>query len=381
MRRITFRNLDAKKKRRSPSPSFALLLIASFYVSRSCYILYVYPSASTAESINRSNSLAEIGRGDASTDNTDSLLYDANGAGKNMARRFQWGDIDLSSPGICGHNKCFFRDASNPSSFGYLLAYTDKAISGLHIGWERAIRIEERYGIDTVYLRDSPPEVLPTSERQLIFATELGEIVRAGKMLHYELNVTEFSSREGRGRGHDHGAEELQATHILSKNTSVANPSTGSFLVQRVKVAPEPNLQWGTNAGRRGVCIKNFRRLADAIDNTAAFSARMNHSINALEDLLNAEDETWMVPDMQVILDSSGRLHHFDLDRYPGMTKCKRRFVEEYHERSKNILTHLMKMKRTFERWPYDEMENRRKGRPPMCDKKLLIMNEKDCAC
>jgi len=198
---------------------------------------------------------------------------------------FQLKNLDTSRRVPCGANKCFFRLNTDPT-IGYLVqpdvfrydkqTSPDQLFRTLEVSWELAEQLRTKHDIKHFLLE--PPNK-----------------VKINKKLAKQLNANIWS--EARGVQYD----------------EPRFPKGSTAFIQKVRLAPEPNLIIGCTSSKRA----QFQRsvdvfLAQVIDKKA-FARQFAGDMRLTRMLL--KEEPCLFKDMQVLVDTEGRLFHLDFDR------------------------------------------------------------------
>ncbi len=223
---------------------------------------------SSSSYTHESNGTKESGRG---TRNSDSL----------------WHMIDLSTPGVCGHSKCFFKSKENPDEVGY-------AVSSYHPAtmrwvWNQAQMLEEKYGSRHVYLEG--PQTLKVSRDLLSIFRSLREQNFDVGTMHQDLHLKDFIHFAD-PRGPD---DEEKMT------------------IQKLRTIPRPFLEIGHSDRRKNFVKSEWDAFIETIPDERLFSKRLLEECDKLEELLRVEP--WLKMNFQILIDNEGRIFHFDLDR------------------------------------------------------------------
>jgi len=206
---------------------------------------------------------------------------------------FDWDMLDTSKNGTCGLMKCFFQAKSN-KEHGFLVQYRNRNIIKEDNGWKRAVMLEKKYNISHFLL--SPVQLIPVSKRLIHFAD------------HY---VGDYKTKSEKGLYPVADTKELIER---SKSHVMSDVKHNFFGVQKVRTAaPEQHLEWGSKGQRRERCNKEFRAFKGGVRDKRQFRETMNVEIDNLFEMIVKEN--WLIPDIQVLIDNTGKIHHIDLDR------------------------------------------------------------------
>ena len=100
-----------------------------------------------------------------------------------------WDMLEPSIPGVCGHQKCFFRAKSDPTRVGYTVcSYHPIKMEWV---WRQAQKLQDRYGARHIYLE--PPQVVKGLSREAIgvFSTTRRNNYVEDTM-HQDLKIEDF---------------------------------------------------------------------------------------------------------------------------------------------------------------------------------------------
>ena len=204
---------------------------------------------------------------------------------------FQWSMLHQSMPGICGHSKCFFRDSFDPEKVGYAIASHHP--NTLQWTWSKVKKLQLEYGAQHVYL--GPPESVKVSGYLVDAFHDRRKQNSEEHTMHQEMNVTEFLHLTETGIGLEFGKED------------------GMIIVQKMHVVPQPFLEVGHGSVRPRKVENDWPWFASFISEKESFSERLLLEEQKLRELLS--NEPWLKQNFQVLIDTKGRILHFDLDR------------------------------------------------------------------
>jgi len=91
-------------------------------------------------------------------------------------------------------------------------------------------------------------------------------------------------------------------------------PENTTAFVQRVKVAPEPNLLIGCVESKVKVFEQYLGDFMESVNDKDEFGRRFQENLKMARKLLN-EVEPCLVKDFQALVDTDGNLYHLDFDR------------------------------------------------------------------
>lgn len=196
-------------------------------------------------------------------------------------------DLQLSDKVPCGKEKCFFASKLD-STVGYLVArgsYNDFAdtskLERLQQGWKLAKTLEKKHKIQH-FLMDGP-KTIPVSDH-------------LASLMNQNLW---FETR-------DKALDE-----VVKKRLRTRYPTQSQAFVQKVKVAPTPNLLMACAESNR----PHFERHVDAFlfGVSPKFLKTFRKNLDKTRKLL--KKEPCMVRDFQVLVDKNGVFYHLDFDR------------------------------------------------------------------
>ncbi len=220
-----------------------------------------------------------------------SQTYDSNGT-KDSGRSSEnseslWHMIDLSTPGVCGHSKCFFKSKENPDEVGY-------AVSSYHPAtmrwvWSQAQMLKEKYGAHHVYL-EGPQTLKVSRDLRSIFRSLREHNFDVGTM-HQDLHLEDFIHFAD-----PRGPEDEE-----------------KMTIQKLRTIPRPFLEIGHSDRRKNFVKNEWDAFIASIPDKTLFTKRLLEECVELEELLRVEP--WLKMNFQVLIDNEGRIFHFDLDR------------------------------------------------------------------
>lgn len=222
---------------------------------------------------------------DATTKGTKVLTFTETTDVLTVDDSFRLKNLDVSKRVPCGANKCFFRLKTDPT-VGYLVQPDvfryDKRTSPeqlFHtqvVSWEFAEQLRTEHGIHH-FLLEPPSKVKVT------------------KKLARKLNANIFS----------------EAREVKYKKRRFPRGSTA--FIQKVRLAPEPNIIFGSTPTKRAYFKRNADEFLEKVSDKEAFLKRFSEGLRLTKKLLASEP--CLCNDFQVLLDTSGHLHHLDFDR------------------------------------------------------------------
>jgi len=254
---------------------------------------------------------------------------------------FSWDQVDPSKRATCGFNKCFFRHLNRKD--GYLVGLV-RHEEDMTRGYERGVMLEEQYGLGHYYYREYPPERVRVPKAMHELAQGLYEAAHEEWSFYRNIAVNEFTNLLN---GTDVGG-------MLTAEEETARDDDNdeyTFDVVRVRKATSPQLEWGDNNNRRERCWTQFGKFHAAVSNRTASSERMHAEIRSLSDAM--ETERWMQKDFQVMIDTTGRINHIDLDRNP-----KEVLYDDFQERRLYYVVHLERIADAIRKESYDEEDS-----------------------
>lgn len=202
-----------------------------------------------------------------------------------MDDSFQVKNLDVSKGVPCGGNKCFFRLKDNPD-VGYLVQpdvfrydkrTTHEQLFQLQLNsWEFAEQLRQENNIQH-FLLEPPTKVKVT------------------KKLAKQLNANIFS--EAREVKYDEDRFKWKST----------------VFIQKVKLAPEPNIIIGCTTTKQGQFKRNAEEFFARVNDKDTFLERFSSALKQVKRVL--KEEPCLFRDFQVLLDTSGQVYHLDFDR------------------------------------------------------------------
>mmetsp|Transcript_24169 Transcript_24169/g.27015 ORF Transcript_24169/g.27015 Transcript_24169/m.27015 type:complete len:412 (-) Transcript_24169:19-1254(-) len=208
---------------------------------------------------------------------------------------FQWDDVQVTQnvKGMCGHYKCFWKSISNPNE-GYLItSQRDGTYNTMKKAYQFAKDvIETKCHAKHLYL-DSPQKV----------KVKASFIQRLNKLTQSD---------------HDAWLDELypRKTAALRARKKARNIFQGQILVvQKVAVAPTPNLNVGFNDMKKweqsvNDSLPTFRNEIDIAMNQ--LEMKLESERKGLQCVMDASDTYWY--DLQGLIDTKGGYYHIDFD-------------------------------------------------------------------
>jgi hypothetical protein len=196
-------------------------------------------------------------------------------------------DLLLSTRVPCGKEKCFFESKTRKEQ-GYLIARSSRTSDGsekynrLVEGWKLATRLQQKYKIKHFLV--SFPEIVPVSDHLAALLNQ---------NLWFE-------------------TQDLPVEKVGNKKNKVRFPSNSQAYVQKVQVAPMPNLLLACAHSNR----PHFERHLDQFllnVHPNNFLMTFSKNLNATRELL--QKEPCLMKDFQVLMDEEGEIYHLDFDR------------------------------------------------------------------
>jgi hypothetical protein len=202
---------------------------------------------------------------------------------------FHWDMLEPSIPGICGHHKCFFRAKEDPEKIGF--AVSSYHLSTMQWAWLQAEKLKKYYGVAHIYLE--PPQGMKVStELSEVFEDRRDQVFDQDKM-HLDLKVEEF-------------------IHLSEPGEQEREPES-RITVQKLNVVPSPFLEIGHGDNRLVKVKEDWPFFRNSIRNKLMFSHQLLQEELKLEEILLKEP--WLKKNFQVLIDNTGRIIQFDLDR------------------------------------------------------------------
>ena len=198
----------------------------------------------------------------------------------------------------CGGKKCFLRVKEDANllynNTGYLIRHNisnDKNNIDHQRYWDLAMNLEKDYNVSTLVIAH-PPQVLPINKT---FTQNL---------------FVEASKLKGKGRKF--------------------NPDK-ALIVQKVKVAPEPNIKWQEIYDKKRILdypwiLEHLTKFVELnIKGREIFCHNLFSSLNTTREFLSNPKYKCLHYDFQFIMDYKGIFHHIDLDRCSEGKSSKQR--------------------------------------------------------
>ena len=208
---------------------------------------------------------------------------------------FDWDDVQLAQnvTGLCGADKCFWRSTSDPISVGYLVSSAKYNYKTMRKSYEFAVNILEEKCHSRHLLLDAPKRVKVTSD-----------FVRHLNALKHN-DYSEYRNKQGKK------VTKLTADH------QVFDEDDHAVVVQKVRVAPKPNLLFGYMAGKWDMLVeKDIPRFRSELQADGT-------PLRLIEEKLESErkgiecamqySETYYY-DLQGLIDLEGNYFHIDID-------------------------------------------------------------------
>ena len=198
---------------------------------------------------------------------------------------FQLKNLDISKRVPCGANKCFFRLKTNVN-VGYLVqpdvfrydthTSPDQLFKTLEVSWEFAEQLRRKHGIKH-FLLEAPTKI------------------NVNERLAKQLNSNIWS--EARGVQYD----------------TDRFPEGSTAFIQKVRLAPEPNLIIGCTASKRDQFKRNADTFLAEVSDKEAFARHFAENMKLTRSLLDSEP--CLFKDFQILLHTNGEVFHLDFDR------------------------------------------------------------------
>lgn len=218
----------------------------------------------------------------------------------------------------CGGKKCFLRLKEDADSLynntGYLIRH-DSSIDRFQRTWDLAKKLENDYNVSTLVIAH-PPQILPINKT---FTQNL---------------MLEYGKRRRQGKKYAFSLDK-------------------ALIVQRVKVAPEPNIIWQEVYDH--VRIRSYpfilKHLTEFVElnvkGREMFCHNLFSSLNITREFLANPKYECLHYDFQMIMDYDGIFHHIDLDR---CFEIDPEYREEFHKKVKHFLDYFaLAFRRTFQ--------------------------------
>lgn len=198
---------------------------------------------------------------------------------------FQLENLDTSKRVPCGANKCFFQ-LKTDVTVGYLVqpdvfrydtnTSPDELFKTLEVSWEFAEQLRRNHGIKH-FLLEAPTKI------------------QIDKGLAKQLNSNIWS--EARGVQYD---------------TDRFREGSTAF-IQKVRLAPKPNLIIGCTASKREQFKRNAGAFLAQVNDKKGFARHFAENMKSARSILDSEP--CLFKDFQLLLHTDGELFHLDFDR------------------------------------------------------------------
>lgn len=189
----------------------------------------------------------------------------------------------------CGAHKCFFPSKTSPNSYGYVVTSLDNHpyfYQTLTDSLNDAMWIENELGGKTLYHTEDP------------FVVELP------KDMHKKINKKSFFFERNR----------KQWVKSLASETVV---------VKKTKKMPQDSLHFGCFFSKIAFTyperLDEFSENVCLLESLDTFVKNMDESIEIARQVF--EERHWLMEDFQAIIDTSGNLLYFDLEKHFEMTE------------------------------------------------------------
>mmetsp|Transcript_37561 Transcript_37561/g.81842 ORF Transcript_37561/g.81842 Transcript_37561/m.81842 type:complete len:376 (+) Transcript_37561:196-1323(+) len=234
---------------------------------------------------------------------------------KPLFQPFNWTNLDLSRKGSCGLSKCFYHSSLKDDE-GYLVARSKNGTryhERLHRVWERAEQMS-KLGVEVDDERGENDGTVGGRGRHFFLEPPLNVAYPSRSTLK---QLNKMTHGPGKSR-HYYGNLQLYNAEVLRRGGA-------TLVVQKVRVAPAPNLICRCYFFRGGDRERGRFKLDDlssnrdefrsAVQSREAFMATFLDELKRLARLVADDYFSRLFYDFQFLLDAEGRIHHIDLDR------------------------------------------------------------------
>lgn len=264
---------------------------------------------------------------------------------------FEWSDLDLTQKGSCGFSKCFFRSSLNDDE-GYLLAKSKngtKYNQRMFRVWKSAEQMSKEHGGRHFLLE--PPFEVAFPPRSIL------------KQLNKKAYGPWKTNKRYYGK-------------VKRYNETLLQQAGASLVVQKVRVAPTPNLICRCYFFRKKKDKGRFK-LDDlsaskeefrlAVRDKRVFMSTFQTELERTVRLLTDGYFSRLFYDFQFLLDGEGKIHHIDMDRMEneGFTFPSQQGAEECFSGALRKVTKVLTgehnntdMMSTYDRWLDEATDN-----------------------
>lgn len=204
----------------------------------------------------------------------------------------------------CGGKKCFLR--LKDVDFGFLVThdrarFSDRAYREFVRTYSLATGLRRDYNVSTLLL-EPPQEILHAPSPS------------TNSSNRHQSSTDIFQQLNNYVEKHPESGGNLKETRTVSFDNSK------SLVLQKVQVAPEPNMLWQMWYAARGMAkdLKVYTKFINTtvvLDGKQAFANTLRKNLAVTKRLLQDNRYACLNNDFQFILDFTGNIHHLDLDR------------------------------------------------------------------
>jgi len=207
------------------------------------------------------------------------------------SNKFQWDDVQATQnvKGMCGADKCFWRSTSDPENVGYLVASALEHYEYMKMAYTFAKEVlEEKCNAKHLYLE--PPTKVKVKPK---FIRKLNSL---------------------RHNDHAEFIDEMGPRRMSFSEHDVFDEKHFFLVIQKVKVAPTPNLMFGFVAMKWEMMvhqdIPKFRRKIKIP--LQVIEENLESERKGIECAMEHSSTYWY--DLQGLIDSDGNYYHIDVD-------------------------------------------------------------------
>ena len=212
-------------------------------------------------------------------------------SGTTISDSFDWSHLQVSQDvkGKCGADKCFWRSNSDPDSVGYLVASADYHYKRMKQAYKFAVNIlDEKCKAKHLFL-----------EAPQLVKIDPDWAKKLNSLRHNDQN--EFAYRKGRQK----------------KRGDVFHEDDHYVVVQKVKVAPKPNLMFGFMAKKWEMLVeKDIPRFRKELQSKGISLREIEEKLESerkgIECAMEYSETYWY--DLQGLIDVDGNYFHIDVD-------------------------------------------------------------------
>jgi hypothetical protein len=207
---------------------------------------------------------------------------------------FDWNELQVAQnvTGMCGADKCFWRSSSDPESVGYLVASAGYHYRTMKKAYDFAVDVLDRKCHARHLFLEAPQMVSVTPS----FVQTLNSL-----------------------KHNDH-AEFVDNLGIKGKKPravlKIFDEDDQHVVVQKVRVAPKPNLMFGYMARKWDMLVKDVPRFRSELQATGTrlrhIQEKLESERKGIECAMQYSDTYWY--DLQGLIDLEGNYFHIDID-------------------------------------------------------------------